>query len=170
MRSSDWVFEVNFAALRQGVTPDRLRGLVPPGDARTFTNSGPGPARLLALTVAPAGVSPAQLPRTGGPPPTLRVAGLHEGEADQQPDHPGGQQHRLRLAQLEVLLGHHRAVGRQERRQGGEADPVRRQVERVVHVGRLRPARCTAPACPTGVARTGIWSCARPRPRCAGPR
>jgi redox-sensitive bicupin YhaK (pirin superfamily) len=45
-----------------------------PGDARTFTNSGPGPARLLVLAVTPAGVASAQLPRTGGPPPMLPVA------------------------------------------------------------------------------------------------
>ena len=36
VRSSDWVFEVNFAALRQGLTPDRLRGRVH-ATVRVFT-------------------------------------------------------------------------------------------------------------------------------------
>jgi quercetin dioxygenase-like cupin family protein len=45
-----------------------------PGDSRAFTNSGPGPAHLLALALAPAGATPEQLPRTGGPTPPLRGA------------------------------------------------------------------------------------------------
>jgi MFS family permease len=36
VRSSDWVFEVNFASLRQGLTPDRLRGRVH-ATVRVFT-------------------------------------------------------------------------------------------------------------------------------------
>jgi hypothetical protein len=45
-----------------------------PGDTRRFTNSGPGPARLLTLTVTPAWAAPVQLPRAGDPLPALRVA------------------------------------------------------------------------------------------------
>jgi quercetin dioxygenase-like cupin family protein len=37
-----------------------------PGDARAFTNSGPGPAHLLVLAVTPAQAAPTRLPRTGG--------------------------------------------------------------------------------------------------------
>jgi quercetin dioxygenase-like cupin family protein len=44
-----------------------------PGDARALINSGPGPARLLALAVTPVGAAPAGLPRTGGAPPMLRL-------------------------------------------------------------------------------------------------
>jgi quercetin dioxygenase-like cupin family protein len=37
-----------------------------PGGREVLTNTGAGPARLLALAVSPAGAAPAQLPRTGG--------------------------------------------------------------------------------------------------------
>ena len=61
-------------AARFGGQPIPADGLVVqhPGDARTFTNVGPGPARLLALTVSRAGA--VQLPRTGGPAPVLPIA------------------------------------------------------------------------------------------------
>jgi quercetin dioxygenase-like cupin family protein len=43
-----------------------------PGNREVFTNTGAGPARLLALAVTPAGDAPAQLPRTGG----LAISGM----------------------------------------------------------------------------------------------
>jgi quercetin dioxygenase-like cupin family protein len=45
-----------------------------PDSRDAFTNTGGGPARLLALAVTPAGAAPAQLPRTGGSPVALQVA------------------------------------------------------------------------------------------------
>jgi quercetin dioxygenase-like cupin family protein len=40
-----------------------------PDNRDAFTNTGTGPARLLALAVTPVRAAPAQLPRTGGPSP-----------------------------------------------------------------------------------------------------
>ena len=55
------------------------------------------------------------------------VLRVHQG--NQSPDQTGGENHRLRLAQVRVLLGNHEAVCQHEQADGCKADPGRRQVE-----------------------------------------